>query len=318
MTLGMMEHTMGGERAVGHSGATMLFHARMVLLAGAEPGAVRRVQHGRRRHGGEPVHRNVCELLRVDSPPRRWRPRSSTVKLTEGYYLPNRRVHSTVAKVAALREGVLIDYDLDGQQLWLRTPNERVRFAAIDEDLFGEVGGHRRIAFQDDALYLSSVPHTGFERASRFERWGVNAMWLGISWAVLGSALILWPVSMVFGGRGAGVEGQWAGLVGRLRRDRVAARLVHRCGNQRRGHGRFRNGWVSSDRRLAVAGRCSRRPAALPSTTIAYRSWAVGLLVACSSCALQRCDGRCHARRVVALLLERATRLVARFVRVGG
>ena len=38
MTLGMYERTMGGERAVGHGGDTMLFHSRMVLWPGQKLG----------------------------------------------------------------------------------------------------------------------------------------------------------------------------------------------------------------------------------------------------------------------------------------
>ncbi len=219
MTLGMYEMTMGGSRAVGHGGNTLLFNSLMVLWPQEKLG----VFVSTNTLGAEGVATALVETLA------RYLGLSQTSstaanKGTElapiengavyaGSYISARRNHSNRSKILGLIDTVQISFDQDNAALVVADNQGVKRFKRLDQHVMQAVDGAERIVFKVDGgkaqeLFFSNRPMLGYNRTELATTPIVSLVLLGF-WAAMALAvLFVWPVSALTHRASPAVAGQ--------------------------------------------------------------------------------------------------------------
>ncbi len=210
MTLGMYEMSMGRTRAVGHDGSTMLFHSRMILWPGQNLGLFVSVNSDSGAALVSQLTETVAKRLGLTGWPAVYQP----VDIGERYageYISGRRNFTNYTRMLGLLDSVSVEYDRVPDLLRVTEAGGEKEYRQIDDNVFQQVDGHRRMVFarfagagnevaglgEAGTLYLSTRPMTGFERAQGLEIRSNNVVLLGIWLAVALSVLLGWPVSTV-------------------------------------------------------------------------------------------------------------------------
>ncbi len=213
LTLGLYEMTQGdGERAVGHSGDTMLFHSRMVLWPQQHLGLFVSTNTA----GGEAV---VESLLKAFNARYGLAGRSSaaavetSVESLLGHYGSQRKEFSGPLKLVSLLGQVKVAKAEGVGRLLVSGAIPTQVYEARDERLFYANDGLERLHFESvdqgpDLLISSQAPMLSFARLPWFERNDLNALFVLLVLLVNLVVLLRLPYTAVLGHADRAGDGQ--------------------------------------------------------------------------------------------------------------
>ncbi|MGI9328517.1 MAG: serine hydrolase domain-containing protein [Pseudomonadales bacterium] len=213
VTLGLYEMTQGdGERALGHSGDTMLFHSRMVLWPEQHLGLFVSTNTA----GGEAV---VASLLKAFNARYQLLGRTSAAPVEAnvdsllGHYGTQRKEFSGPLKLASLLDQIHIAKDEGAGRLLVSGVLPTQVFEARGEHLFYSNDGLQRLHFTPggqgpDLLMSSHAPTLSFARLPWFERNDLNALFIVLVLLVNLVVVLRLPYTAVMGHADRAGDGQ--------------------------------------------------------------------------------------------------------------
>jgi CubicO group peptidase (beta-lactamase class C family) len=215
LTLGMYEMSLGGPRAVGHGGDTILFSSLMVLWPGQNVGlfvstntvggilVANRLMRSVAQHLG--LAASMKTLPGVDNP-----------QHLVGTYVSARRNQSNVSKLLGLVDAVQVAYDEQSQALKITDVLGVAQYHQVQDRVFQKVDGYDRVVFSGDSdaqLSFSNRPVVTYLRAEPHETPQANAIGLGLWFLLSVSAVLVWPISSLTHRRRPSVQGAGAASV---------------------------------------------------------------------------------------------------------
>ena len=210
VTLGMFEMSLGPSRAVGHTGSTMLHHARMMLWPGQNLGLFVAVNSDSGAGLVDSVAQTVAKRLGLAGWSVEYQPVDDGERFS-GEYLSARRNFTDHTGILSLLDTISVTYDRVPDLLRVTDATGEHEYRQIDDNVFQQVDGYHRLVFGRfggagnevsglglaGTVYHSSRPVTGYERAEGLLLRQNNLLLLAI-WALMAFTVVFgWPVSTV-------------------------------------------------------------------------------------------------------------------------
>jgi CubicO group peptidase (beta-lactamase class C family) len=209
MCYGFMEQRRDGLRLVGHGGDTFWFHSLMQLLPEQRVGLFVSYNTDTGARAAGPLLDAFLRRYFPEADPPRVPPGADAharARRVAGSYAPTRVSHSTVAKLAALASEIDVTVNDDDTVTISRGDNTR-RYVEVEPFVYREVDGSRKVVFKEDEhgrvryLFLADAPWSAAVRPEWYEGSLVHLAVLGVSLAILASAVLFWP-AIAFSVRG--------------------------------------------------------------------------------------------------------------------
>jgi len=215
LTLGMYEISLGGARAVGHGGDTILFSSLMVLWPGQNVGLFVSTNTVGGFFVADRLMRSVARHLGLAAS-METRPGIDNSQLLVGTYLSARRNQSNVSKLLGLVDAAQVAYDEQSQALKITDVLGVAQYHQVRDRVFQKVGGYDRVVFSGGSapqLSFSNRPVVTYLRAEPLEMPQANAIGLGLWFVLSVGAVLVWPISSLTHRRRPSVQGAGAASV---------------------------------------------------------------------------------------------------------
>jgi CubicO group peptidase (beta-lactamase class C family) len=212
LSLGLYEMTLGGARALGHEGNTLLFHSRMVLWPAQKMGLFVSANSMESLMVPQELYAALSAYLGLSAKP------AALSEVTQaqahtGFYVTARRNVSNFTKFLGVFDSAHVAFDRNSLTLQVSDMTGTRRYRQLDEEVFHQVDGNGRIYFRPSpdgkqTLYFADRPAMGYTQATWPETLPFNLL-LGLVWLVLAAGVLLvWPVSSLTHRRQPSAPGQ--------------------------------------------------------------------------------------------------------------